>query len=413
MADDAATRIPDPPAHVPPELVMEYDHVLGPNTLDDPFAPTQEVLDRYPPVFYAPSQSAALGFSGTWVVSRYDDIREVLQNTQLYSSKGIFPFQYLVGETFRVLPAAADPPEHDIYRTLLNPWFSPKEVTELERQIHAAVGGLIDGFVAAGECDAAYDFSRIYPVKVFMSLMGFPAERFEDFLKWGLAILHHMDELESVRWGARSALAYLREFVAEARDAPPNAGLTSRVVHSKIEGRPITDEEIIGIMFFLWIAGLDTVAAASTFIFRWLALHPDLQAQLRADPSLIPEAIEEFLRMHPTVNSARAAKADHEIRGVKIKEGDRISCFVAAGNFDPEEFEDPRIFRLDRPQNRHLTFVAGPHRCIGSHLARREMKIALTEFLRRIPPFRLKEGADRTVTPGLIATPHLPLVWDR
>jgi cytochrome P450 len=322
MADDAAVQSGaggGVPAHVPPELVLSYDRLLGPNTLDDPFAPTAEVFDAYPPIFYAQSSQAAMGAQGSWVCTRYEDIREVLQNTDHYSSDGIFPFQALVGETWRAIPISLDPPEHDKYRLLLNPWFSPKAVTQLEGQIHAIINELIDGFEAKGECDAAYGFSRIYPVKVFMALMGFPAERFEDFLSWGLAMLHEMNNLERVRWGASSALKYLRSFIDEVRQQPPNETLTSRIVHGQVEGRPLTENEIIGIVFFLWVGGLDTVAAASTFMFRWLALNPKLQDEFRAkvdDVAYLTEAVEEFLRMHPTVNSARVAKVDHELHGL-------------------------------------------------------------------------------------------------
>jgi len=422
MADDAnkcpfagaAAAAPgaDLPAHVPPELVFEYEASLDANTLDDPFSLTEEVRTKLPPVFFARSRSATMGGPGSWVCTRYEDIREVLQNNALYSSEGIFPFQTLVGETFRTVPNSYDPPEHDKYRLLLNPWFSPKEVNELEPNIFRVVNELIDGFVDKGECDVAYGFGRIYPVKVFLDLMGFPPERFEDFLDWGYAILHEMGNLERVKWGAKTAIAYLRSFVAEVRERPPADYLVSRLVYGKVEGRPLTDDELIGAMFFLWIAGLDTVAATSTLMFRHLSLDTDLQQKLRENPDLIPEAVEEFLRMNPTVNSARAVKQDHELGGVQIKKGDRVSCLIAAGNFDPTEFEDPRTFRTDRSSNRHLTFIAGAHRCLGSHLARRELKIALAEFLRRIPPFRMKPGADRTVVPGLIAMRNLPLVWD-
>ena len=116
--------------------------------------------------------------------------------------------------------------------------------------------------------------------------------------------------------------------------------------------------------------------------------------------------------MQPIVNSVRIAKGDHEFLGVQIKAGDRMTCFNATGNFDPAEFEDPRSFRLDRPSNRHLTLAAGPHRCLGSHLARRELRIALTEFLARIPTFRFKDGASIVAVPGLVAMSRLPLVWD-
>jgi cytochrome P450 len=273
------------------------------------------------------------------------------------------------------------------------------------------VNGLIDNFIEKGGCDLAYDYGRLYPVRVFMALMGFPPEKLDDFLSWEYAILHSQGDIEKIKWGIASALAYLRGFIAEMR-AHPAANLTNHIVHGRVEDRALTEDEIIGTVAFLWLGGLDTVAATTSLMFRRLALQPELQQTLRDNPDRIPDAVEEFLRMQPLVNSTRLVKQDHEIRGVGIKRGDHIMCFNAAGNFDPEEFEKPREFRLDRQFNRHFTLAGGPHRCLGSHLARRELRIALAEFLRRVPPFRIKPGADMTAFPGLIAAPRLPIVWD-
>ncbi|CAN7626990.1 cytochrome P450 [Phenylobacterium sp. LjRoot225] len=399
------------PAHIPPGLIFDYDDALGPSGLDDIYAPAWEVFEKLPPVFYAPARHAGARWPGSWVCTRYDDVREVFQNTDRYSSEAIFPFLIMIGETFRALPPQADPPEHDKYRILMNPWFSPKAVAQIDANIQAVVGQLIDGFADKGECDVSHDFGRIYPVRVFMRLMGFPEQRFEDFLSWGYAMLHDMTDLEQMRWGAKSGLAYLRSFVEEVRRTPGD-NLTSRIVHGQVEGRPLTEDEIMGIVFFLWVGGLDTVAATSSLMFRRLALDPELQQTLRDNPQLHADAVEEFLRMSPTVNSSRMAKADHELHGVKIRKGEMVQCLVATANYDPAEFEDPRSFRLDRSSNRHLTFIAGPHRCLGSHLARRELRIALSEVLRRLPAFRIKPGADRTAVPGLVAMKRLPIVWE-
>ena len=208
-----------------------------------------------------------------------------------------------------------------------------------------------------------------------------------------------------------SALAYLRTFIEAIRQKPDD-GLVSQIVHGRIEGNSLTEDEILGMIFLLWVGGLDTVAATTSLMFRRLAIEPDLQQQLREDPSQIPKAVEEFLRMQPLVNSSRMAKQDHEINGVRIKAGDHVMCYNLAGNFDADQFEEPREPRFDRVSNRHLTFGAGPHICLGIHLARRELRIALNEFLRRIPPFRLKPGADRLAYPGLVAAPRVPIVWD-
>jgi cytochrome P450 len=399
---------PGVPKHVPPSLIHELDY-LDPNKNVDAFAATERAFEDLPPIFFSPFHSPPI-YKGAWFVTRYADIREVYQNEKLYSTEGAASFQRIVGETFRMIPLAVDPPDHAKYRLLLNPWFSPKAVTALEPKIRATINELIDTFVDKGECDVAYDFGRIYPVRVFLDLMGFPQEKFEEFLDWEYSILHKRGDLEAMRYGVKGALGFLREFIEQVR-REPRSELGSAIVHGQIDGRPLTEEEIIGTMFFLWVGGLDTVAATTSLMFRRLALQPELQQQLRDRPELIPEAIEEFMRVQPLVNSARLIKEDHEIRGVKVRKGDWIQCYNAAGNFDPEEFDNPREVRLDRTPNRHFTLAGGPHRCLGSHLARRELRIALGEFLRRVPPFRLKPGADLTVFPGLIAAPHVPVVW--
>ena len=405
MPDVAGYAIP---AHVPPDLVMQPD-LMEPNRLIDPFSPSAAAFETLPRVFYDPRPSPGL-HDGVWVVTRYADVREVYQNSEFYSVHEVLRFQSLVGETFTLIPQAIDPPEHGKYRLMLNPWFSPKKVGELEPQMRGVIAELIDSFEGKGECDAAFDFGRIFPVRVFLNLMGFPAAMLDEFLEWEYALLHNRGDVVRMKWGITNAIAYLRAFVAETK-ANPRDDLTSHIVHSQLEGRPITDDEIIGTMFFLWIGGLDTVAATWSLMIRRLALDPALQQSLRENPAVIPEAIEEFLRVQPIVNSVRRAKADHPIGDITVKKGDSVMTYNMTGNFDPAEFEDPKALRFDRAQNRHFTLAGGPHRCIGSHLARRELRIALGEFLRRIPPFRLKPGADLAVHPGLIAAPHVPVVW--
>lgn len=397
------------PSHIPAHLVRQPTFEEA-NTLDDPFSVTENIFADYPPIFYWPRPSPGR-YDGTWVVTRYEDIREVYQNSQIYSTRNAASFQFLVGETFRMLPLAADPPEHGRYRMFLNPWFSPKAVRVMETRMYELVNRLIDEFVDRGSCDVAYEFGRIYPVRVFLDLMGFPQDKLDDFLVWEYSILHHFRDIEKMRFGVSSALAYLREFIEHVRHAP-NDKLASHIVHGRIDGRPLTDDEIIGTIFFLWVGGLDTVAATSALMFRRLALRPDLQLQLRNDPTLVPGAIEEFLRVQPLVNSSRMALCDHEIRGVTVRAGEHVMCYNFAGNFDPDEFEDPREIRFDRSPNRHFTLAGGPHRCLGSHVARRELAIALAEFLRRVPAFSLAPDADRAAYPGLVAAARVPVVWD-
>jgi cytochrome P450 len=272
-------------------------------------------------------------------VSRYEDVRKVYQNDTLYSTKGAADFVSLVGESFRMIPLAVDPPEHSTYRVLLNPWFSPKAVKAMEPMMRKTINDLIDTFVDKGECDLAYDYGRIYPVVVFLDMMGFPQDMMDEFLSWEYAILHSNGDLAKMQWGIGSAIKYLRRFAEEVK-TKPNEKMGSYIVHGKVDGRPVTDDEIIGTLVFLWLGELDTVAATTSLVFRHLAINHDLQQKLRDNPDLLFEAVEEFLRMQPLINSTRLVKEDHVIHSVEIKKGDHIMAFNAAGNFDPAEFED-------------------------------------------------------------------------
>lgn len=398
------------PSHVSAELVRDIADLDQPNDRIDPFALGQSILDEYPPLFYWPKARPGM-HDGVWVVTRYEDIAGVYENDDLYSTRDAANFQRLVGEDFPMIPLGVDPPDHPKYRAFLNPVFSPKALKALDPGVRTIINELIDGFVGRRECDVAYEFGRVYPVRVFLRLMGLPEEDLDQFLQWEYALLHSRGNVEKMQWGARSALDYLRAFIEKVRNEQDDS-LVSKILRAQIDGRDLTEDEIIGTVFFLWVGGLDTVAATTALMFRRLALQLELQEQLRADPELVQNAVEEFLRTQPLVNSTRLVKKDHEIHGVQIRAGEHIMALNLTGNFDPAKFPTPRDVRFDRAVNRHYTFAGGRHLCLGMHLARRELRIALSEFLRRVPPFRMAPDADIGAVPGLIATGSVKLVWE-
>lgn len=406
------------PAHVPPELVVDLSWALNgrPNDLVDPYAPCDWLTGPdIPPLLFdrpaGPSLLSAIAGqdAGSWVVTRYEDIERVYSDNEFFSNKGTAEFQRLIGETFPSIPLAIDPPDHHKYRAFLVPWFAPSKLNKMDAQIRELVGGMIDEFAEAGEVDVAWDFGRIYPVRIFMALMGFPPAMFEQFLEWEWNILHS-GSLEGMQEALRGVLGFLRGFIAE-KEAEPDEHLTSYIVHGTIEGQPLTADEKIGIVWFLWLGGLDTVAATISQMFRRMALEPEIQRRLREEPGLVNTAVEEFLRTQPILSSSRRATRDFEWHGQSIKAGDSFRCLNPAGNFDPRHFTDPRRFDPARRPNRHFTFVAGVHLCLGAPLARRELRILLEEWFKRIPEFHVKPGADTTVFPGLLSIRNLPLVW--
>jgi len=416
--DSIRVDYPAPP-HVPKDRIVDLSWALGytPNDLVDPYAPFDWLSGQeIPRLLFNPPQPNALasaaggGDQGSWIVTHYEDIDRVYTDNEHFSNKGTAEFQRMIGETFPSIPLAIDPPEHTKYRMFLMPHFAPSKLNKMDAQLRSLVNEMLDEFADKGEVDIAWDFGRVYPVRIFMSLMGFPPPMFEQFLAWEWDILHSNSH-EKMAAALRGVLNFLRSFIAE-KEKEPDEHLVSYIVHGKIDGRPLTEDEKIGMVWFLWLGGLDTVSATISQMFRRMALQPEIQRQLRGHPELIQTAVEEFLRTQPILSSGRRATKDFEWHGVSIKKGDNIQCLNPSGNFDPAQFANPREFDPARKANRHFTFVGGVHLCLGAPLARRELRILLDEWFKRIPEFRVKPGADTTVFPGLLSIRNLPLVWD-
>ncbi len=408
----APADAPPVPAHVPADRVLDTRFAQGQIAYDlpDPYLPSDVMRDpEVPRILYYPWPTSGRQH-GAWTVSHYEDIRRVYEDNEIFSTEGAAQFQALAGETFPSIPLGIDPPDHGRYRRFLNPWFTPVAMNDMEPKIRAIVTEMIDAVVKDGEVDIAYDFGRIYPVRVFLNLMGFPFSMFDQFLEWEYAILHNPD-IGAKAEAVKGILAYLRGFIAE-KQANPDETLGSYIANGQMDGQPLTPDETIGMTWFLWLGGLDTVASTISQMFRRMALDTELQARIRANPEIINSAVEEFLRVQPLVNSGRRIKKDFTWHGVDLKEGDWIACINSSGNFDEKQFACPRDFDPERKNNRHFTLIGGVHICLGAHLARRELRVLLAEWLSRVPPFHLKPGADTTVIPGLLSIRNLPIVWD-
>jgi cytochrome P450 len=255
-------------------------------------------------------------------------------------------------------------------------------------------------------------FGRPFPVTIFLRLLGLPPEEMPQFLQWGHWFLHHTSSMEDRTRAVTEIAGYLGQRIGE-RYAQPTKDLIGFAVQAKINGRPWTPEEILGFCVLLFIAGLDTVASILGFTLRELASRPELQQRLRDDPSAIDNAVEEFVRAHSVVMTARRAIRDVEFHGVKMKAGDLVTLPGPTASRDPAEYPDPNTIDFDREEMRSLTFAAGPHRCIGSHLARREIKIAIQEWMARTSNIRL-DPDHPAVTHGsvVVGFETLPLKWD-
>jgi len=374
------------PDHVPADLVRPFDVANDPESLRCPFSVISKLHDG-PRTFWNPDNFM---FGGTWVPTRAEDIRFILGRPDLFSNRFEAGFSGLMGEDWDLVPLELDPPEHTQYRKLLNPLVSPPVVAALTPRVIERAVELIEAVLPDGECEFMDAFGRPFPVGIFMELMGLPSDMTDQFNEWEFNLLHDPDM--AVKAQAASAIRdYLLTLAADRR-ANPIDDLTSKVVTATIDGRLLDDDKVLGILYLLFVGGLDTVASSLGFFFRHLAENPEDQALLRAEPERIEQAVEEMLRRFSVVMVSRQCKVDVEVGGIQMKAGDWINIGDAFASLDPHEFENPLKVDFDRKNVRHLAFSFGPHFCMGSHLARRELVVALREWLARVPPFRVKEG---------------------
>ncbi|TCU32822.1 cytochrome P450 [Rhizobium azibense] len=378
------------PDHVPPEMVRDFSLFTSPGMQrtpnGDPHAAVACVHNG-PPIFYSPSNTR--DGRGTWVITRAKDQRRLLQDTATFSSHRSL-FASALDENWPLIPLELDPPAHGFFRSLLNPLLSPKRVMALEPAVRERAIALIDMISASStSCDVMKDLAFPFAVSIFLRFLGLSDERLDTFVGWGRDLLHG-DGIKRTA-AARTILSFIDELAAKRRKEPADDFMTF-VVQAKVDGRPLRDEEIRGIGVLLFVAGLDTVATAIGFDLAYLARNPKDQELLRSEPDRIVLAAEELLRAYSTVQMIRVATKDIDFEGAPIRKGDYISCATMIANRDPAEFECPNTIDLAREDNRHTAFAYGPHRCLGSHLARREIVIALEEWLSRIPDFRIKKG---------------------
>ncbi|HEV7758195.1 MAG TPA: cytochrome P450 [Acidimicrobiales bacterium] len=398
---------------------MDSSPVSSPAAPAHPMA-VAGLADEPQPLYRAMREAAAVVpvDDSMVVVCRRAEIDETLRNSTLFSSN---MSAVDMGNERPLIPLQIDPPIHKKYRKILDPIFSPKQMALLEPEIATLVNDLIDRFEDRDEIDFATEFSVPFPSQVFLTLLGLPLDELPRFLamKDGVIRPEHVvgsasrtsDATQAhLRATAASIYEYFEGVVAERRVEGRDDILT-RFLGSEIDGEKLTTEEILDISFLFLIAGLDTVTASLDCFFAYLAAHPDQRARLVADPGLVPSAVEELLRWEtPVMGVVRVATEDTELGGCPIKAGQQVSVLLGAANTDDAEFGDGDAVLLDRDTNRHLAFGGGVHRCLGSHLARLELRVALREWHRRIPDYAVADGHQLSYTTGIRSIDHFPLV---
>jgi len=404
------------PAHVPHSAVFDFDMFLDPALLKDPHERVRELIRDAPPVFWTPHNR------GHWITLRFEDIHRAMREPESFSSAMIPPEQQRamaarmppgMPRIPQVTPILLDPPAHTKYRAPLQKAFSPTTVMALKDEIEALSNQLVDAVVADGGCDLIPAIAEQLPVRVFLKMMGLPIERLAEFrvVVRGFLKPADPDPLDQPRRMLMIANAMKDELLAR-RDDPRN-DLISALWKIEVDGQPMTFDLMEDYACLLFIAGLDTVINGIGFGIRHLASNPHLQAELRKNPKLIPEAAEEILRRYSFVVPQRRIARDTELGGQTLKAGDTIGLYLPAAGLDPEAFPAPEQFDLERENKAHIAFGAGPHRCIGSHLARIELQSLYAVILEKLPTFRLDPDKPARFHAGyILAMASLPIRWD-
>ena len=319
----------------------------------------------------------------------------------------------LIGTGRPLIPLMLDGPEHTKYRSLLDPLFAPKEVAKIEQRTRALCDDLIDGFGGQGQVDLYGQFCDPLPSQIFLTLLGLPLEDIA-FLQWFKdGIIRPTDEEHRTAVSPRMVSYIYAELDRRAELGDPGDDLFGGFMKAEVDGRRLSREDVVDIVFLLVMAGLDTVAASLSCMFEWLARHPKERQRLIDDPSGWPAAIEELLRVQtPVVAGARYATADFVLGGQQINAGDTLQVHWAAANLDGNIFENPTDVDLTRTGNRHIAFASGFHRCLGSTLARMELRVALETFHARIPDYGLDPARPAGINnTGIRDVDPLPIVF--
>lgn len=404
------------PAHVPDSAVYDFDMFTDPAFRADPHERIFDLLRHAPPIFWTPRNG------GHWMIVSHAANFKAARDIESFSSRFATEEQLRAIQarmppgTPRIphaVPINLDPPDHTKYRAPLQKAFSPTAMLALKEDIRTLANQLIDAVKDRGRCDFMVDIAEPLPVRVFLKMLGLPLERLPEYRA---LVKDHLSDPEPDPIRSMQKLlritAMLRPTILERKEKPEN-DLISLLWRSEIDGRPTTLEDMENYGVVLFIAGLDTVMNGMGFGIRHLARDVDLQRELRANPKIIPEAAEELLRRYTFTVPPRKVAKDTVFEGLEMKAGERAMLFLPAADLDAREFEGSDRFDLEREKKAHIAFNAGPHRCLGSHLARVELQTLYEQMLSRLPEFRLDPEHPPTFHGGhVIGVDSLHLLWE-
>ena len=388
------------------DWATDFSH-LDPEWAADPY-PIQDDLRQRCPIAHTQR------FGGAWLPTRYEDIAAIAYDTEHFSSRAIIVSNFRPPQDLAPAggspPITSDPPFHADARRLLLPAFTKTAVSKQESATTELCHSLIDALAGQDVVDAARDYAQHIPMRAIAAILGFPpqdAPQFREFVKNTLEGINLPPEQRLTRMSAlfHYLLAQVQDHLNDPRD-----DLTTYLIDAELGGRKLDPPHIVGTMALLLIAGIDTTWSAIGASLWHLAKTPEDRRRLVADPGLLPTAIEEFLRAYAPVTMARMVKQDMDWRGVGMNADDWILLSYPAANRDPAQFDRAGEVVIDRKVNRHAAFGLGIHRCLGSHLARMELRVALGAWLERFPEFTLADPAAVTWALGQVRGPRaLPL----
>jgi cytochrome P450 len=393
------------PPHVPADRIYSYDIYAGRAPNGDFALYTTDLLrEEVPDIFWTPNNG------GHWMVTKGADIDLVLNDAKHFSNRSLRVPKYANANP-PLKPLQVDPPEHTKYRALLMGALSPKAVNNLGTGARELAVRLIEEMYETGHCDFVPQFAQQMPIAIFMSMVDLPLADRPRLLKISDAIVRPARQEERVE-GTTALKAYIFEKIAERRAKPGN-DLISHLVQAQVDGKPLDEDSLVGMLVLVLLAGLDTVASMLTCFAKFLADSPEHRHQLIDDLSLVTNAVEELLRRFAIVTLGREVATDIELSGVLFKAGDMVVCPTPLSNLDANKFADPLKIDFKRKIAAHATFGGGTHRCMGAMLARTELKIFVEEWLKRIPDFRVKPGTVVEATTDITSViPSLELEWD-
>ncbi|MDI1266471.1 MAG: cytochrome P450 [bacterium] len=397
------------PAHPPvTDWIRDFDHT-DPKWTENPF-PIWDELRHECPVVHTKR------FLGVYLPTTYQAVKEIAYDTDSFSSRRVLVRDERPEVARNAAPPiTSDPPYHKPAKQLLLPPFTPDAMKKLEPRVRAICNELIDEFIADGKCDAAARYTKHIPVRAIAHMLGIPEKDGDLFIKWIHQILELGIKDESqLMQGVQEMTAYFAGHIEQRKQRPTDDLISTLMKARDKEGNPLEDSHVLGSLRLLLIAGIDTTWSAIGSSLWHLAKTPEDRDRLIAEPGLMASAIEEFLRAYSPVTMAREVMKETTISGCPVKPGNMVLLSFPAANRDPAMFPDADKVLIDRKENRHAAFGLGIHRCVGSNLARMEMTVAIEEWLKRIPDFRLDPAGRVTWSEGTVRGPRqLPVLFGK